>query len=179
VKSIMLQVQGGSGNSTSINAGGTKTIVATVVDTLDVTLSKPPLTWSTSNPEIATVSTAGLVTARQTAGAADISASCTPPTCNIGVLPGLPIYSTGGTLPADQQPAFGVIVAQVTQAKPPTATLWAATTGCGDNFNCTSAMFPVTAGANPVGTPSSSHLPPTHFYLFPPAHAPISAATKV
>jgi hypothetical protein len=152
VKSIILQVQGGTGNSTSINAGGTKTILATVVDTLGVTLSKPPLTWSTSNPEIATVSTSGVVTGRQTAGSADISASCTPPSCNIGVLPGLPVYSSGGTVPNNGQPGFGSIVVQVTQSKAPTATAWAATTGCANQFNCTSAMFPVTAGTNPVGT---------------------------
>src|SRR5712671_3667505 len=166
VKSIMLQVQGGAGNSASINAGGTKTIVATAVDTLDVTLDKPPLTWSTSNPEIAIVSTSGVVTARQTAGAADISASCTPPTCNIGILPGLPVYSTGGTL-SNGQPAFGVIVAQVTQPKPPTATTWAATTGCGPEFNCTSAMFPVTAGTNPVGNPVFVPFTPNSFLFIP------------
>ena len=167
VKSIMLQIQGGSGNLASINAGGTKTIVATVVDTLDVTLSKPPLTWSTSNPESATVNASGVVTARQTAGAADISASCTPPTCNIGILPGLPVYSTGGTLPNGQS-AFGVIVTQVTQPKPPTATAWAATTDCGPNFNCTSAMFPVTAGTNPVGSAVFVPFTPNSF-LFTPA----------
>ncbi len=167
VKSIMLQVQGGSGNSTSINAGGTKTIVATVVDTLDVTLTKPPLTWSTSNPEIATVSTSGVVTARQEAGAADISASCTPPSCNIGILPGLPVYSTGGTLPSGQN-AFGVIIANVTQTKPPTATAFAATTDCNDAFNCTSVMFAVAAGANPIG--GSVALPYTpNSLLFNPA----------
>ncbi|MBI3477842.1 MAG: hypothetical protein HY010_19070 [Acidobacteria bacterium] len=151
VKSIMLQVQGGSGNSTSLNGGGTKTLVATVLDTLDVALTKPPLTWSTSNPEVATVNSSGTVTGRQTAGTADISASCTPPTCNIGVLPGLSLYSTGGTL-KNGQSAFGVIVANVTQAKPPTATAWAATTDCKDNFNCTSAMFPVVTGKEPIGT---------------------------
>ena len=173
VKSIRLQVQGGSGNSTSINAGGTKTIVATAVDTLDITLSKPPLTWSTSNPEIATVSSAGVVTARQEAGAADISASCTPPSCNIGVLPGLPIYSSGGVLP-NGEPAFGVIVTHVTQTKPPVATAFAATTDCDDAFNCTSVLFSVAAGANPIGgsvtlpyTPNSLRFTPagTRAYL--------------
>ncbi|MFY9562543.1 MAG: hypothetical protein WAQ52_20105 [Terriglobales bacterium] len=167
VQSIMLQVQNGSGNSVTINAGSTKTIEAMVVDTLNVTLSKPPLTWSTSNPEIATVSNSGVVTARQEAGAADISASCTPPSCNIGVLPGLPIYSTGGMLP-NGQPAFGVIVTHVTQTKPPVATAFAATTDCNDAFNCTSVMFPVAAGANPVG--ASVTLPYTpNSLLFTPA----------
>jgi hypothetical protein len=173
VKSIMLQVQNGSGNSVTISAGGTKTIEAIVVDTLDVTLSKPPLTFSTSNPEIATVSTSGVVTARQTAGAANISASCTPPTCNIGILPGLPIYSTGGT-PQNGQPAFGVITAHVTNTKVPAATAWTATTDCKDAFNCTSVMFPVAAGTNPVGasvtlpfTPNSLlfNAPGTRAYL--------------
>jgi hypothetical protein len=152
VSSIMLQVQGGSGNSTNLNAGGAKTIEATVVDTLGVTISKVPLVFSTSNPEIATVSTSGVVTGRQNTGTADISASCGPPTCNVGVLPGLPVYSTGGTL-ANGQPAFGVIVAHVTQATPPAAVAWAATTDCGTNFNCTSVMFPVALGTNPVGNP--------------------------
>src|SRR5262249_25533946 len=103
------------------------------------------------NPEIATVSTAGVVTGKQNAGVADISASCTPPTCNIGVLPGLPVYSTGGTL-SNGQAAFGVISAQVTQTKTPTATAWAATTECGTNFNCTSVIFPVTTATEPVGS---------------------------
>ena len=166
VKSIMLQIQAGSGNSASLNAGGSKTIVATAVDTLDVTLSKPTLTWSTSNPEIATVNTSGVVSARQTAGAVDISASCTPPSCNIGVLPGLPVYSTGGTLP-NGQTGFGVIVAQVTQPKPPTATAWAATMGCGASFDCTSAMFPVTAGTNPVGGAVGVPFTPNSFLFTP------------
>ena len=151
VKSVHLQVQGSSDNTIALNAGGAKTVVATAFDTLDVELTKPPITFSTSNPEIATVSTGGVVTARQNAGTADISASCTPPTCNIGVVPGLPIYSTGGTLP-NGQPAFGVITAHVSQTKPPTATAWAATTDCAANFNCTSVMFPVATGTNPVGT---------------------------
>jgi hypothetical protein len=151
VKSVHLQVQGSTDNSTTLNAGGAKTLVATVLDTLGVELTKPPITFSSSNPEIATVNSGGTVTARQNSGTADISASCTPPTCNIGVLPGLPIYSTGGTLP-NGQAGFGLIIAHVTQTKPPTATAWTATTDCGANFNCTSAMFPVATGANPVGT---------------------------
>jgi len=176
VKSIMLQVQGGSDNSTTLNAGGTKTIVATVLDTLDVALTKPPITFSTSDPEIATVSTSGVVTARQTAGTVDISASCTPPTCNIGVLPGLPLYSTGGTI-TNGQSAFGVIIANVTQTKPPTGTAWVATKDCGDNFNCTSVMFPVTAGANPVGAAVGVPYTPNSF-LFTPAGTRVYLGSK-
>ena len=152
VSSIKLQVQGGSGNTVTLSGGGTKTIEATVVDTLGVTLTKPTLTWATSNAEAATVSTNGAITARQTAGSADISASCEPPACNVGVIPSLPVYSTGGTL-TNGTPAFGTIVARVAPSKPPTATGWAGTTDCGTNFNCTSVMFPVAAGTTPVGNP--------------------------
>ncbi len=166
VKSVTLQIQNGTGNSVSINAGSTKTIEATVLDTLGITLSKIPLTWSTSNPQIATVSSSGVVTARQNAGAADISASCTPPTCNIGVLPGLPIYSTAGT-GSNGQPGFGVITAHVTQTKPPTATAWTATTDCNDAFNCTSVIFPVSAGNNPVGASATLPYTPNSLMFIP------------
>ena len=151
VKSIKLSILNGTGNSFTVAAGGTKTIEATVVDTRDVTLSKAPLTWSTSNPEAAAVSTSGVVTAKQTPGAANITASCTPPTCNIGVLPGMPIYATGGTLPGGQ-PGFGVITMHSTNSKRPTATAWTATNDCDNLFNCTSVMFAVTAGNSPIGS---------------------------
>lgn len=150
VKSIKLQVQNDNQNSFTINAGGTKTLVAEAVDTLDVILNKLPLTWSTSNPEVATVSSAGVVTGKQEGGTTNISASCTPPTCNIGVLPGLPIYSSGGQNKQNQN-AFGVITAHVLQSKPPTATAWTATTDCDNRFNCASVMFPVTPGNTPIG----------------------------
>lgn len=151
VKSIKLSILSGSGNSFIVAAGGTKTIQAAVVDTRDVTLTKPTLTWSTSNPEVANVSSSGVVTAKQTPGAATITASCTPPSCNIGVLPGMPIYATGGTLPGGQ-PGFGVITVHTTNAKRPTATAWAATRDCNNLFNCTSVMFAVTPGNTPIGS---------------------------
>jgi hypothetical protein len=148
VGSIMLQLSGSPGNSVNINAGGSETIQATVLDTLGNTVKSPPLTWNTTNPEVATVSN-GTVSARQNLGGADITASCTPPTCNIGVLPGLPVYANKGKLP-NGQTAWGVISVNVTASKPPTYTAWAATTDCGANLNCTSTMFSVTPGANPI-----------------------------
>jgi len=173
VSYIRLQIQSGSGNSVTLAAGGAKTIVATAVDTLNNIVSKPPLTWITSNPEVATV-TNGAVSAKQNASAAVISASCTPPTCNIGVLPGLPIYASTGPIPNLETPGFGVITVNVTNAKPPAFTAWTATTGCGTAFNCTSAMFSVTAGNTPIAstvglsrTPNSMQFIPagTRVYL--------------
>lgn len=160
VKYVRLQIQGGSGNSFSINNGGSKTIQATVVDTVGATLATPPLTWSSSNPEVANFSSAtnttgsNAITARANLGATDISASCTPPTCNIGVLPGLPVYSSGGNLP-NGDPGYGVISATITATKPPTYTAWAATTDCGTGPGCASITFAVTPGTTPIGASAS------------------------
>ena len=126
----------------------------------DVTLANPPLTWSSSNPEVANFSSASnttgsnTITARSNQGSADISASCTPPTCNIGVLPGLPIYSSGGNLP-NGDPGYGVISASITATKLPTYTAWAATTDCGTGPGCSSIAFAVTPGTTPIGASAS------------------------
>jgi len=175
VGSIMLQIQGSTGNSVDVNAGGSTAVQATVLDTALNTVKTPPLTWSTTNPEVATVSN-GAVSARQNLGGAGITASCTPPTCNIGVLPGLPIYAGNGTLP-NGQPGWGEIAVNVTASKVPTYTAWAATIGCGTASNCTSTMFSVTSGANPIAqsatvpfTPNSLRFTPqgTRVYMGSP-----------
>ncbi len=161
VSYIRLQAQGVTGNSFTLNSGS-KAITATVVDTLGVTLASPPLTWSSSNPEVASFSSAtntsgsNSLTARANAGGTAITASCTPPTCNIGVLPGLPVYASNGKLPIAGQPvgpdAFGVIAADITPTKIPTYTAWAATTQCNNQLTCQSITFAVSPGTNPVGT---------------------------
>ncbi|MBZ5655165.1 MAG: hypothetical protein LAO56_07780 [Acidobacteriia bacterium] len=160
VKYIRLHIEGSTGNSFTINNGGSKTIRATAVDTLGATLATPPLTWSSSNPEVANFSTAentagsNSATARSNQGSTDISAACTPPTCNIGVLPGLPVYASGGNLPTGD-PGYGVITANITATKPPTYTAWAATTDCGTGLGCSSVTFAVTSGTTPLGASST------------------------
>jgi len=160
VSYIRLQIQGGTGNSFSTNNGGTKTIQATVFDSVGVMLATPPLTWSSSNPEVANFSTASnttgsnAITVRTNQGSADISAACTPPTCNIGVLPGLPVYASNGNLP-NGQPGYGVITASVTATKLPTYTAWTATKDCGTGVGCSSVTFAVTPGSTPLGVSAS------------------------
>jgi hypothetical protein len=160
VSYIRLQAQGTTTNSFSL-VSGSKTVTATAVDTLGNTLANPPLTWSSSDPDVASFSNAtstngtNSVTARVNAGGTNISASCTPPTCNIGVLPGLPVYGSTGNLPVGGQPvgplAFGVISASVTPLKIPTYSAWAATTQCKNTLNCQSLAFAVSTGTTPVG----------------------------
>ena len=165
IQAIHLQIGGQSqaGNSITVNNGGSVSVTATAVDTLygianSTPLLNPPLTWSTTNPEVvafsSTTNTTGSnsATARANLGGATITASCTPPTCNIGVLPGLPIYASDGQLPNGTK-GFGAISVNVTStSKPPTYTAWAATTGCGDAPGCSSALFAVTPGTMPIGS---------------------------
>ena len=170
IKAIYLQIggQAPARNSITVNNGGGVPITATAIDTLfgiasgdEAPVANPPLTWSTTNPEVAafssTTNTSGSnsATARANLGGATLTASCSPPSCNVGVLPGLPIYASNGTLPNGTQ-GFGAISVDVTStSKVPTYTAWAATTGCANAVGCTSALFslaPTTSGTNAVGT---------------------------
>jgi len=185
IRYIRLQIggQGSAGNSVTVNNGGTVTVTATAIDSLynvvggdSGPLSTPPLTWSTTNPEVAgfstTTNTSGSnpAAARANLGGATLTASCSPPTCNIGIagyqdpktgqiLPGLPIYASNGPLPNGTQ-GYGAISVDVTSTSPPpTYTAWAATGitpvaptgGCGDAIGCSSALYAVNpAATNPI-----------------------------
>jgi hypothetical protein len=188
IKAIYLQIagQGEAGNSITVDNGGSVSITATAVDTLygianNTPLTTPPLTWSTTNPEVAAFATtsgsaANNAAARNNLGGATVFASCTPPSCNIGVLPSLPIYASDGQLP-NKTPGYGTISIDVTStSKTPTYTAWAATTGCANNSGCASALFSVTPGTTPIGntiltlprTPNSmmfNHLSVPHLYF--------------
>jgi len=177
IQAIYLQIggQGQAGNSITVNNGGGVPITAIAVDTLcgtanNIPLTAPPLTWSTTDPEVAAFSTTTNTTgsnsasARNNLGGATLTASCSPPTCNIGVLPALPIYASdynaADPTPTKCQPpnvtkAYGTISVDVTStSKTPTYTAWAATTDCADAPGCSSALFSVTPnnnGTNPIG----------------------------
>jgi hypothetical protein len=165
IKAIYLQIggQGQAGNSITVNNGGSVPITATAVDTLyglanNTALTAPPLTWSTTHPEVAAFTTttnptgSNSATARNNLGGATLTASCTPPTCNIGVVPALPIYASDGLLP-NGTPGYGAISVDVTSTSAvPTYTAWAATTDCQDALGCSSALFKVTPGTNPIST---------------------------
>ncbi len=190
IQAIHLQIGGQTqgGNSITINNGGGVSITATAVDTLyhialgdNAGLTSPPLTWSTSNPEVIAFTNttnsngSNSATARANLGGGTITASCTPPTCNVGVLPALPVYASEGLLP-NGSVGYGAISVDVTStSKPPTYTAWVATTGCQDAPGCSSAMFSVTPGATPIAavislprTPNSmmfNHLSTPRVYL--------------
>lgn len=137
VQSITLAIDGASGNSFTVSSGS-KTLVPTVLDSLGATITDVPLTWSTSEPTTVSVSTSGLATATKP-GTSTLIASCTPPTCNIGTAPTLPIYPEG------------VINGTVTGTARSTSA-WVTTTGCIGVDGCTSTMIPIAIPGNTVGS---------------------------
>jgi hypothetical protein len=205
IAAVYLQIggQGQAGNSITVDNGTAVPITAIAVDTLHAKngsppLTNPPLTWSTTNPEVAAFSTTTNTTgtnsanARNNLGGATLFASCTPPSCNIGLpgvtpsgvtVPSLPIYASD-CLPTSVPPCklpdgtkgYSTISVDVTStSKTPTYTAWAATADCQNQPGCTSALFPVTPGIVPIGsilslprTPNSmmfNHLTAARLYI--------------
>jgi hypothetical protein len=116
-----------------------KTIIPTVTDTVGNVISTAltpggiPLTWSSS--QSASVTAAAGSATGSTGGGATIVASCTPPTCNIGFSPSLPIYP---------EQAVPVILTPTGTTTTTTATVYVGSTACGTTENCVSTVIPVT-----------------------------------
>ena len=180
IQAIYLQLkgEGQAGNSITVDNGGSVPVTAFAVDTLcgianNTPLASPPLTWSTTNPEVAAFGTVTNTTgnnsasARNNLGGATLTASCSPPSCNIGLpgstptgtVPSLPVYASNfdASAPSTKcQPpitkGFGAISANVISTSAvPTYTAWAATTDCQNAQGCYSALFSVTPGVTPIG----------------------------
>ena len=127
-------------------------MTATVVDTQGNTITGVPLTWSSSLPGTVAVSSSGGVTTSQAGGGA-VTASCTPPTCNIGLKPLLPIYPESAV-------AFAVAPATTTTTTTTTtATVYVSSTGistspagnCSTASGCVSLLIPIASPNNTVG----------------------------
>ena len=169
VKSISIAAAGNPSSTTSfvVNSGTSTTLNATVTDLADQTITGVPLTWSPSNPVSVGASPARTSTVYGSvgtaiasgAGAGTVIASCTPPTCNGGIEPSLPIYP---------QAAFNFDVRSTSSATA-SPTVYAATTACADKFanptgaTCTPTLVAVTrssstspfAARSPVVLPTS------------------------
>jgi hypothetical protein len=178
VQYVRLQIQGSKINSTTVSSGTSVSLVATAVDTLNNVIAKPPLTWSTTNPEVVSFSTLSNstgqnnATARNNPGGSDVTVSCTPPSCNIGLPgfapngqsePGLPVYASAGQVsPFNPQPGYDTISIAVTpQTTEPTYSAWVATNQCANQTGCTSVMFQVTPSTtNPITATTTLPLTP-------------------
>ena len=126
-----------------VNGGTLTTLNATVTDIAGQDVTGVPLTWSTSNPvsvgasgdnSKAIFGSVGTANASG-AGQATVIASCTPPTCNAGIKPSLPIYP---------QAAFNFDV-RSTSSTAVSPTVYATTTGCNTSTEtCTPTVVSVT-----------------------------------
>jgi hypothetical protein len=113
IQNISLELgEAGSGQTTLVATKGSttsQTVIATITDIMgksslpntngDVVLSKIPLTWSASQPTVLSNSGTCLescVLSTPSSGAGSVTASCSPPTCNIG-FPTIPASLSSST----------------------------------------------------------------------------------
>jgi hypothetical protein len=172
VQSISIGELGNPATSFSVNPGASATLNATITDILGMPLTGVPLTWSSSNPSSVKVTGAtstvfasvGTATA-SSPGAAAITASCTPPTCNGGIAPSMPVYPTQAIsfeVSASSSLASPTVYATSTACNPPTNST---------NQSCTTRVIPIarnstTADFTP-GTPIVLPFAPNSFIFDP------------
>jgi hypothetical protein len=152
VHDISIAAAGDPPSTTSflVNSGTSTTLNATVTDIAGQAITGVPLTWSTSNP-VSVGASPGLTSTvygsvgtaiASGAGAGTVIASCTPPTCNAGISPSLPIYP---------QAAFNFDV-QSTSTATANPIVYATTTACTtanpNGATCNPTLVPVTRSSS-------------------------------
>ncbi len=148
VESIALVTAAGGNSLTFTKGSASQTITATVLDSAGLELTNPPLTWSSKNPTVASVSTAGVIAGLQTGGTG-VTASCFPTTCNVG-------FPAPSTAAPPIYPSAGISVNVTGTAS--SSTVYAASSGCWDKtmgpiLGCLSSIIPVLQSTNTVGAP--------------------------
>jgi hypothetical protein len=125
--------------SFSIATPATKQLTADVVDTAGTTITGLTLTWETSQPAIASVTSAGLVQGAAP-GTSVITASCAPTTCNVGL--NQTLFSSN----VYSNPVTATITGTAT-----TTTVYATTTTAPASGGHTD-LIPISTSTNTVGT---------------------------
>ncbi len=157
-----------SGVTTFVSSKGTtQTVNATVYDVLGNLMAKPPLTWSSTEPGAVSVPatcTNQLTCAASTAGpgAGIVTASCTPPSCNIG-FPLIP--ENLSQLPNPQLyvpvPVYAATAISGVVTGTATATgVIASSLDCTTTFECSVSLYDVSTAANIPGSPVALPTPP-------------------
>jgi len=183
VQSVNLQV-GNAATNTSFavtsNVASGVFITPTIIDRLGNTLDNPvpAVTWVSSSPQNATVagasgggSTAGTASVTtKVPGAVSITAVCAPPTCNIGVVPPQPVYST--TTPANGDyvgtPITGLITGPPVTSKNVYVTTTQCDTAAGSPINgCQPLLFPIALKTNAAGNSVTLPSSPNSFIFSP------------
>jgi hypothetical protein len=153
-----------------VNKGTPETVTATAVDVQGCIVPKPPLTWVSSEPAAlgagsgSTACASGTTTCTISTtqpGVAAISASCTPPTCNIG----FPLNPSGfppGSIYIPQ-PVYPVTaISGLVTGVASSTSVFASSQDCYSDQLCDVAIYNVSTstnlpgGAAPIPTPPNS-----------------------
>ena len=154
VKSISLAINGVAGNTFTVIGSGSTTVTPTVIDANNNSITGVPLTWSSSSSPTGTASgnsTSGVGSISIThPGTTAIVASCTPPTCNVGLTPADPMFPTGPIYP--ENVITGTATSSSTEQAQP---VWVSTTDCNApgnaGTNCVTSLVPIGSPNNVVG----------------------------
>lgn len=172
VQTISISALNNPSTSFLVTSGTSTALNASVTDILGMPLTGVPLTWSSSNPTDVSVSggtstvfgSVGTVSS-PAIGAAAITASCTPPTCNGGISPSMPIYPTQAIsfqVSSTTAPASPTVYATSTACSPPTNST---------NQSCTTRVVPITRASTTAnftaGTPIALPFSPNSFEFDP------------
>ncbi|MFZ0292582.1 MAG: hypothetical protein WAL52_03190 [Candidatus Sulfotelmatobacter sp.] len=171
--------------------GTSETITATAVDVQGCIVPKPPLTWTSSAPAALTAGGAATTTTTTTTttpttppaastgcsgaasctigtaqpGTAAITASCSPPTCNVG-FPFNPAGFPGLYIP---QPVYPVnSISGLVSGVPVSTSVLATSQDCYSNSQCTVALYDISTAKNIAASPSSMPAPPNSLMFDPP-----------
>ena len=166
VQCIALEVGSNIGQTGFITNKGTPEIInATAVDVQGCIVPTPSLTWTSSAPAALTAGSVATGCSGATSctigtaqpGAAVITASCTPPTCNIG----FPLVPAGVPPLFVPQPVYPVtaISGLVTGAAVSTSVL-ASSQDCYSNSVCSVALYDISTTKNLASSPSTMTTPP-------------------
>ncbi len=139
VQSIVLQANGVPVTSLPFSGSGSKTVTPIITDSSGTIITGVNLTWTSSNPAAASVTNGAVSATKQ--GGSTVTAACTPPLCNIGFHPSLPIYALN---PVE------VSISAASTSTTSSDTVYVSTSDCGTIDDCVGEVVPITTPANTV-----------------------------
>ena len=193
IQNIQLELgTAGSGQTSfAVSKGASQTIVATVTDVMGnsslpnpnnaIVLNKIPLTWSASQPAVITPGTGcqqSCSISTPTPGSGSITASCSPPSCNIGFplappgsIPPVPVYASPlpitPTFPPTcghaNQPPCQASISGLISGTPGSTSVVASSQGCSleSPVNCSVGIYDFATGRTPTGGANPLPVSPT------------------
>jgi hypothetical protein len=151
--------------------GTSETITATAVDVQGCIVPKPPLTWTSSQPAaVSAGGSAGCTGSTCTVsttqpGAGVVTASCTPPTCNVG----FPLNLNSVPAPFIPQPVYPITgISGLVTGTPSSTSVLATSQDCYSNPICGVALYNLSSSTNAAGSPTSLPTAPNSLLFDPP-----------